>query len=92
MALILHDFRIQLPAYRGAHGDVVKWLAAAHARAEATLQKDDPDFDPAAFHRQMERHLRRFAPSPETVGFRYSDIGEFSDEDFGGKVLFPVDT
>ena len=92
MPLYLHDFRVALPAYRGAHGDVVRWLAAAHARAEATLKKGDPDFDAAAFHRQMERHLRRFAPSPETVGFRYSDIGEFNDEDFGGKTLFPVDT
>jgi predicted naringenin-chalcone synthase len=92
MPLFLHDFRIHLPAYRGAHGDVVRWLAAAHARAEAALKKDDPGFDSAAFHRQMERHLRRFAPSPDTVGFRYSDIGEFNDEDFGGKALFPVDT
>ena len=81
-----------MPAYRGAHGDVVRWLAAAHAQAEATLQNDNPEFDLAAFHRQMERHLRRFAPSPETVGFRYSDIGEFRDVDFRGKALFPVDT
>jgi predicted naringenin-chalcone synthase len=92
MRLFLHDFRVHLPAYRGAHGDVVRWLAAAHARAEAAVRKDDPAFDAAAFHRQMERHLRRFAPSPETVGFRYSDIPEFNDEDFGGKELFPVDT
>ncbi len=88
---VLSNFRIHLPAFRGSHADVVNWLAAAHARAEETLRKGDPGFDPGAFRRQMERHLRRFAPSPETVGFRYSDIGEFLDEDFAGKELFPVD-
>lgn len=91
MPLFLRDFRVHLPAHRGAHGDVVRWLAAAHARAEATLRRDDPGFDAAAFRRQMERHLRRFAPSPETVGFRYSDVAEFNDENFAGKDLFPVD-
>jgi predicted naringenin-chalcone synthase len=91
MPLHLHDFRIHLPAYRGAHEDVVRWLAAAHARAEATLRRNEPGFDAAAFHRQMERHLRRFAPSPATVGFRYSDIPEFQDENFREKTLFPVD-
>jgi predicted naringenin-chalcone synthase len=88
---VLHDFRIHLPAFRGSHADVVRWLAAAHARAEASLRGAEPDFDAGAFRRQMERHLRRFAPSPETVGFRYSDIGEFLDEDFADKTLFPVD-
>jgi predicted naringenin-chalcone synthase len=87
----LHDFRVHLPAYRGAHADVVSWLAAAHARAEATLRKDDPGFSAEAFHRQMERHLRRFAPSPDVLGFRYSDIGEFMDTDFAAKALFAVD-
>lgn len=91
MPAYLHDFRVHLPAYRGAHAEVVSWLAAAHARAEAALRKEDPDFDAGAFHRQMERHLRRFAPSPEVLGFRYSDIGEFMDEDFAGKELFAVD-
>jgi predicted naringenin-chalcone synthase len=88
---VLHDFHIHMPAHRGAHGDVVNWLAAAHARAEATLRAGEPDFDPDAFRRQMERHLRRFAPSPETVGSRYSDLGEFLDENFTDKRLFPVD-
>lgn len=88
---VLSRFRVHLPAHRGAHADVVRWLAAAHARAEQTSRRDDPTFDPAAFHRQMERHLRRFAPSPETVGYRYSDINEFLDENFSDKDLFPVD-
>jgi predicted naringenin-chalcone synthase len=92
---VLHNFRVQLPAFRGSHAEVVSWLAAAHARAEATLQAarpdPDPEFDAGAFRRQMERHLRRFAPSPETVGFRYSDLGEFLDENFGDKQLFPLD-
>ncbi|HEX2613484.1 MAG TPA: 3-oxoacyl-[acyl-carrier-protein] synthase III C-terminal domain-containing protein [Fibrobacteria bacterium] len=88
---ILSDFRVHLPAHRGSHTDVVNWLAAAHARAEQTRNAHEPDFDPGAFRRQMERHLRRFAPSPETVGHRYSDIGEFLDEDFAGKELFPLD-
>jgi predicted naringenin-chalcone synthase len=88
---VLRDFRVHLPAHRGSHAQVVNWLAAAHARAEETLRKDDPAFDPGAFRRQMERHLRRFAPSPETVGFRYSEVGEFLDEDFAAKILFPVD-
>ncbi len=88
---VLSNFRVHLPAHRGAHADVVRWLAAAHARAEHTSHRSDPTFDPAAFHRQMERHLRRFAPSPETVGYRYSDIDEFLDENFADKDLFPVD-
>jgi predicted naringenin-chalcone synthase len=96
---VLHDFRIQLPAHRGAHADVVRWLAAAHARSEQTLQaslpesdpRHDPDFNVDAFRRQMERHLRRYAPSPDTVGFRYAELGEFLDEDFSGKELFPLD-
>lgn len=90
-APILHDFRIRHPAFRGAHADVVRWLAAAHARAEATLRTGDDTFDAAVFLRQMERHLRRYAPSPETVGYRYSDLGEFLDEHFADKTLFPVD-
>jgi predicted naringenin-chalcone synthase len=91
MPVFLQDFRVHLPAFRGSHSDVVRWLAAAHARAETTLRAREPGFDPAAFRRQMERHLRRFAPSPETVGFRYSDIAEFNDENFADKDLFPVD-
>ncbi len=90
-APVLSNFRVHLPAHRGSHADIVRWLAAAHARSEETVRAGDPGFDPGAFRRQMERHLRRFAPSPETVGFRYSEIDEFLDEDFSRKELFPLD-
>jgi len=65
-------------------------LAAAHARSEATLRQGDADFDAPAFRRQMERHIRRFGPSSQVMGWRLSDIGEFLDEDFSKKDLFPL--
>ncbi len=85
----LGDFRIRLPAHNGSHEQTVQWLAAAHTRAEKTL-RGDRDFDGAAFRRQMERHIRRFGPSPQAVGFRRSDVGEFLDERFEEKEIFPL--
>ncbi len=88
--LFLHNFRIHLPKNLGTHEQNVQWLAAAHAQAEATLRKDEPDFDQSAFRRQIERYIRRFGPSPEAVGGRRSDIDEFLDEEFENKKLFPL--
>ncbi len=86
----LHDFRIHLPQYYGSHEQNLKWLAGAHTQAEATLQKENPEFNPDAFRRQMDRHLRRFGPTPQAVGGRRSDIAEFLDEQFEGKKLYPL--
>lgn len=88
--LFLGNFRIQFPEHKGTHEQNVQWLAAAHARSESTLRKNDSDFDREAFRRQMERHIRRFGPTPQAVGWRRSDIGEFLDERFEEKTLFPL--
>jgi len=87
--LVLHNFHICLPRYYGTHEQTVQWLAAAHAQSEATSRKD-PGFDQGAFRRQMERHIRRFGPTPQALGGRRSDIGEFLDERFEDKRLFPL--
>ncbi len=86
---VLHNFHICLPRYHGTHEQTVQWLAAAHAQAEATSRKD-PDFDQPAFKRQMERHIKRFGPTPQALGARRSDIGEFLDDRFEDKRLFPL--
>lgn len=86
----LHNFRIHLPRHWGTHEQTVQWLAAAHAQSEATLRGGADDFDRGAFHRQMERHIQRFGPSPQAVSGRRSDIDEFLDYRFEAKKLFPL--
>ena len=86
----LHNFRVHLPRYWGTHEQTVQWLAAAHAQSEATLRSGEADFDKDAFRRQVERHIKRFGPSPQAVGGRRSDLGEFLDDRFEEKKLFPL--
>jgi predicted naringenin-chalcone synthase len=86
---VLHNFHVYLPRYYGTHEQTVQWLAAAHARSEATFRKD-ANFDQGAFRRQMERHIRRFGPTAQALGGRRSDINEFLDERFEDKHLFPL--
>jgi predicted naringenin-chalcone synthase len=92
---ILHGLEPHSPRYRGSNDSNRQWLASAHACAETTRLKGQENgipenWDEGAFARQIERHLKRFGPSPQALGFRLSDIDEFLDDDFSRKTLFPL--
>lgn len=87
----LGDFRIIRPTYSANHDDSVAWLSRAHAKAESVLRKDDPSFDPDAFRRSMDRHVRRFGCPAESLASRGHDLPDFLHLDWERMRVFNLD-
>jgi predicted naringenin-chalcone synthase len=80
------DFRILRPQYAAEHAEGVRWLALAHAKAEAGLQGGN--FDAEAFRRTMERHIQRFGCGPENLARRGHGLKDFLHEDWASMRVF----
>jgi predicted naringenin-chalcone synthase len=84
--LILSDFRAHLPRYGRPQEEGMEWLVAAHARAAATAAGDEA-VAPALTAR-MDRLVRRYTCSPEHIGRRRSELGDFMHTDWAAMKIF----
>jgi predicted naringenin-chalcone synthase len=89
LRLWLRDFRVLPAPYFRPQEESYGWLASAHARARAM----------AGGHREvtgesverMERHVRRYSCPKEHVGFRRSELQDFTHTDWGQMQVFKLD-
>jgi predicted naringenin-chalcone synthase len=74
----LTDLRIVRPLYESSQEDTLAWLARAHTEAERAHSSAPDDLDGERFAADMERLLRRFGCSPESIarrGYEIPDVG-----------------
>src|SRR2546430_16951757 len=75
--IILHDFRVIRPEYEASHEEAARWLAEAHARAEATRTGGAPEGCGDEAARRMRRLLERFACGPDRIARRGHALADF---------------
>lgn len=92
LATVLRNFRSQLPAYVSEQSDTIRWLAAAHTRAEQTLalSRGDTTFSADDFRRRLERHLERFGCGADKIARRGHEIADFCHERFSEMEVYGV--
>src|SRR5687767_2734302 len=90
-AAFLGDFRVIRPEHSAGHEESVAWLSRAHAKAEAVLRRGEAGFDPEAFRRSMERHVRRFGCGPGSLESRGHDLPDFLHFDWERMRIFDLD-
>src|ERR1044072_5179668 len=86
---LLYDFRKQFPTYYGTQEECIAWLAAAHAKAEAQVTGDaakEVEMQP-----RLEKLIRRFGCSPKHIGWRGTELGDFSHRDWGQMQVFNLE-
>ncbi len=91
MQPVLHRFVVQRPKYEVAQGDLLDWLAAAHAQSEATLKSLDSD-EKAVFHQRLRKVLGRCACPPDKIAHRASVLSEATDVGWSDKALYQLCT
>jgi predicted naringenin-chalcone synthase len=72
---LLYDFRVQLPRYHCSQEEGFRWLAAAHARAQALAAPAETD--ESLWQARMEKLVRRFGCSTRHIGQRHSELRDF---------------
>lgn len=83
---ILTGFQILLPRHHGPQAEALDWLAAAHARAESE-SKGQPDLEQRSLS-IMQKLVRRYGCSPESIGERYSELDDFLHRDWDQMQIF----
>lgn len=89
IASLIGDFRILRPRHLGEHSAAVRWLAAAHARAEASVQAD-AKFDQEAFQTRMERLVSRYGCNSENLANRGFEVDDFTHQEWERMRVFNV--
>ena len=89
IACLIGDFRILRPKHLGEHAAAVRWLASAHAHAEAA--QAEGAFDEGGFRTRMERLVSRYGCNPENLAFRGFDMDDFIHSDWPGMRVFNVE-
>jgi predicted naringenin-chalcone synthase len=84
--LLLQNFKFLLPLYHVSQEQGFAWLAAAHARAEATASSRE-DSQHELFLR-LERMFRRYGCSPQHIGWRRSDLEDFTHTEWSRMRIF----
>jgi predicted naringenin-chalcone synthase len=85
----LSNFKVILPRYQRAQDYAFGWLAAAHARAEATANGANGHSQiEQEWLTRMERLVRRYGCSPTSIGKRYSELEDFLHQDWARMQIF----
>src|SRR3954469_25406963 len=86
----LGNFSVLRSRFTADHGEGIRWLAQAHAKAES-VARGEPGFDRDAFARTMERHLQRFGCGPESLARRGHGLSDFLHTDWDAMRIFNLD-
>lgn len=86
---LIGDFRILRPKHLGGHAEAVRWLASAHAHAEAA--RAEGAFDEGGFRSRMERLVSRYGCNPENLAYRGFEMDDFVRSDWPGMRVFNVE-
>jgi len=88
--VLLHGFHRVLPTHHLAQDDILAWLAAAHARSEATLQRPATPEAREALVRKYRKLVRAFGCSTDRIQSRYAFPDDFSHQDWDRMRLFEL--
>ncbi|HMA95431.1 MAG TPA: hypothetical protein VKP30_22235 [Polyangiaceae bacterium] len=92
MPTIVTNFCSVPPANRLAQDVSLDWLAAAHARAEATQSRlNQTPIDEAAFRHELRRRLERFGCGSHQISWREVDLDDCSHQRFSEMDLYCLD-
>jgi len=91
MQLLLSRFAVQRPPFETAQSDLLAWLAAAHAEAEATQSSLGAD-EQRAFGERMRKVIGRCACPPDKIARRASVVPEAADLAWADKALYDLST
>ncbi|MEW6127573.1 MAG: 3-oxoacyl-[acyl-carrier-protein] synthase III C-terminal domain-containing protein [Acidobacteriota bacterium] len=86
---LLYDFRKQFPSYYGTQEECIAWLAAAHAKAEAIVTNDESKVSEMA--PRFEKLIRRFGCSPKHIGWRGTELEDFSHREWQQMQVFNIE-
>lgn len=87
-SLILHSFQSQRPDHHAGQGAILEWIAAAHARAETTLQNPATDEERAAIERKYRKLVMRFGCSTDRIQSRNAFLDDFTHCDWDRMRIF----
>lgn len=88
--ILLHDFHSQRPEHRAEQGDILEWIAAAHAQAEITIQQPATDEEREAITRKYRKLVMRFGCSTDRISSRSSALDDFSHTDWDRMKIFQL--
>jgi predicted naringenin-chalcone synthase len=86
--VLLHDFQSQRPKHHAEQGDILEWIAAAHARAELTLQRPATDEEREILTRKLRKLVLRFGCSTDRIGTRNAYLDDFTHTDWDRMRIF----
>ncbi|NTV73348.1 MAG: naringenin-chalcone synthase [Holophaga sp.] len=84
----LQDFQNQQPPHQAAQGDILEWIAAAHAQAELTLQHPDAEEAREALTRKLRKLVLRFGCSTDRISTRGAFLDDFTHTDWDRMRIF----
>ena len=87
-AIILHDFQSRRADHRASQGDILEWIAAAHAQAELTLHNPATEAERDAILRRYHKLVRRFGCSTDRIHTRHTFLDDFTHTDWDRMRLF----
>lgn len=85
---ILYDFKSRLPVYRKPQEYALGWLADAHTKAE--IKKSVNSESLSDISGRMERLIRRYGCSPKDIGWRSSELSDFTHTQWEEMRIFNV--
>ena len=90
-SIILHGFQSRRADHHARQGDILEWIAAAHAQAELTLQKPASEAEREAIRRRYHKLVHRFGCSTDRIGTRNAFLDDFTHTDWDRMRIFPLD-
>jgi predicted naringenin-chalcone synthase len=90
--IFLQTFRSQAPPHRALQGDILEWLAAAHARAELTLQRPEGKEAQEALVRRYRKLVLRFGCSTDRIHSRNAFLDDFTHTAWDRMRIFQLQT
>jgi predicted naringenin-chalcone synthase len=87
----LHDFQRLDPEFRASQGEILDWIAAAHGRAEVTLQRPETAELREAIERKYRKLVLRFGCSTDRISSRGSVLADFTHTDWGRMRIFQLE-
>lgn len=88
--IFLHGFQNQPPTHLAAQGDILEWIAAAHAQAEITLQRPATEEAREALSKKLRKLVLRFGCSTDRISTRGAFLDDFTHRDWDRMRIFQL--
>jgi len=90
-SILLHDFQSIPASHHAEQGDILEWIAAAHARAELTLQNPASEEEREAIRHRFHKLVLRFGCSTDRISTRNAFLDDFTHTDWDRMRIFRLE-